>query len=82
MAQVDISVTAGMATFFADFSLCLTQLQASLRESLILRQQNESAVSALSEQLQHRITIASWIYEDSRLLRDDIHTLLQLSIHD
>ncbi|TKV23964.1 clamp-binding protein CrfC [Citrobacter sp. wls613] len=75
VAQVDISVTAGMATFFADFSLCLTQLQASLRESLILRQQNESAVSALSEQLQHRITIASWIYEDSRLLRDDIHTL-------
>ncbi|HGY3718387.1 TPA: clamp-binding protein CrfC [Citrobacter gillenii] len=74
-AQVDISVTAGMATFFADFSLCLAQLQASLRESLHLRQQNESAVTALSEQLQHRMAIASWINEDSRLLRDDIHTL-------
>ncbi|MDM2940860.1 clamp-binding protein CrfC [Citrobacter sp. Cm038] len=75
VAQVDISVTAGMATFFADFSLSLTQLQASLRESLALRQQNESAVNALSEQLQHRIATAAWIYEDSRLLRDDIHTL-------
>lgn len=75
MAQVDISVTAGMATFFADFSLCLTQLQASLRESLTIRQQHESAVNALSEQLQHRIATVAWIYEDSRLLRDDIHTL-------
>lgn len=74
-AQVDISVTAGMATFFADFSLCLTQLQASLRESLTLRQQNESAVNSLNEQLQHRITTAAWLYEDSRLLRDDINTL-------
>lgn len=26
-AQVDVSVTAGMATFFAEFSLCLTGLQ-------------------------------------------------------
>lgn len=75
VAQVDISVTAGMATFFADFSLCLAQLQASLRESLTLRQQNESAVNALNEQLQHRITTAAWLYEDSRLLRDDINTL-------
>lgn len=75
VAQVDISVTAGMATFFADFSLCLTQLQASLRESLTIRQQHESAVNALSEQLQHRIATVAWIYEDSRLLRDDIHTL-------
>ena len=74
-AQVDISVTAGMATFFADFSLCLAQLQASLSESLTLRQQNESAVNAMNEQLQQRITIAAWLYEDSRLLRDDINTL-------
>ncbi len=75
VAQVDISVTAGMATFFTDFSLCLTQLQASLRESLTIRQQHESAVNALSEQLQHRIATVAWIYEDSRLLRNDIHTL-------
>ncbi|MBJ3593625.1 clamp-binding protein CrfC [Salmonella enterica subsp. enterica serovar Saintpaul] len=75
VAQVDISVTAGMATFFADFSLCLTQLQAGLRESLTIRQQHELAVNALSEQLQHRIATVAWIYEDSRLLRDDIHTL-------
>ncbi|WP_162869844.1 hypothetical protein, partial [Klebsiella pneumoniae] len=51
VAQVDISVTAGMATFFAFFSLCLAQLQASLSESLTLRQQNESAVNAMNEQL-------------------------------
>ena len=75
VAQVDISVTAGMATFFAGFSLCLAQLQASLSESLTLRQQNESAVNAMNEQLQQRITIAAWLYEDSRLLRDDINTL-------
>jgi hypothetical protein len=50
-------------------------LQASLSESLTLRQQNESAVNAMNEQLQQRITIAAWLYEDSRLLRDDINTL-------
>ena len=57
------------------FTLCLAQLQASLSESLTLRQQNESAVNAMNEQLQQRITIAAWLYEDSRLLRDDINTL-------
>lgn len=60
----------------------LAQLQASLSESLTLRQQNESAVNAMNEQLQQRITIAAWLYEDSRLLRDDINTLLQPSTHD
>ncbi len=74
-AQVDVSVTAGMATFFADFSLCLAGLQESLRESLLVRQQNESAVQSLSQQLQHSIATTAWIYEDSRLLRDDIQTL-------
>lgn len=74
-AQVDVSVTAGMATFFADFSLCLAGLQESLRESLVVRQQNESAVQSLNAQLQHSIATSAWIYEDSRLLRDDIQTL-------
>lgn len=74
-AQVDVSVTAGLATFFADFSLCLAGLQESLRESLLVRQQNESAVQSLSQQLQHSIAATAWIYEDSRLLRDDIQTL-------
>ena len=64
-----------MATFFADFSLCLAGLQESLRESLLVRQQNESAVQSLSQQLQHSIATTAWIYEDSRLLRDDIQTL-------
>ena len=42
--QVDESVTAGMNTFFAEFASCLTELQTRLRESLTLRQQNESVV--------------------------------------
>ena len=46
-AQVDVSVTAGMATFFAEFSLCLTGLQESLRDSLAVRQQNEHSTRAL-----------------------------------
>ncbi|POT57086.1 clamp-binding protein CrfC [Citrobacter amalonaticus] len=73
--QVDVSVTAGMATFFAEFSLSLAGLQESLRETLLVRQQHESAVTTLSEQLQHSIAANAWIYEDSRLLRDDIQTL-------
>lgn len=74
-AQVDVCVTAGMATFFADFSLCLAGLQENLRECLLVRQQNESAVQRLSEQLQHSMAATAWIYEDSYLLRDDIQTL-------
>lgn len=74
-AQVDVSVTAGMATFFADFSLCLSGLQENLRESLLVRQQNASAVHSMRQQLQHSLATAAWIYEDARLLRDDIQTL-------
>ncbi|WP_230352873.1 clamp-binding protein CrfC [Lelliottia sp. WAP21] len=74
-AQVDVSVTAGMATFFAEFSLCLTGLQESLRDSLAVRQQNEHSTRALSQLLQQSITTATWIQEDTRLLRDDIQTL-------
>ncbi|MGY5958833.1 clamp-binding protein CrfC [Kosakonia sp. BK9b] len=74
-AQVDVSVTAGMATFFAEFSLSLAGLQESLRDSLTIRQQNESSVLALQQHLQHCIKTANWIHEDARLLRDDIQTL-------
>ena len=74
-AQVDVSVTAGMATFFAEFSLCLTGLQESLRDSLAVRQQNEHSTRALSQLLKQSITTATWIQEDTRLLRDDIQTL-------
>ncbi|WP_039055676.1 clamp-binding protein CrfC [Enterobacter sp. Bisph1] len=74
-AQVDVSVRAGMATFFAEFSLSLAGLQESLRDSLAIRQQNESSVQALRQQLQHSISTARWIQEDARLLRDDIQTL-------
>ncbi|AMO50950.1 Hypothetical protein AKI40_4575 [Enterobacter sp. FY-07] len=74
-AQVDVSVTAGMATFFAEFSLSLAGLQESLRDSLAIRQQNESSVLALRQHLQHCIRTANWIHEDARLLRDDIQTL-------
>jgi len=74
-AQVDVSVTAGMATFFAEFSLCLTGLQESLRDSLAVRQQNEHATRSLTQLLQQSISTAAWIQEDTRLLRDDIQTL-------
>ena len=74
-AQVDVSVTAGMATFFAEFSLCLTGLQESLRDSLAVRQQNEHSTRALSQLLKQSLTTATWIQEDTRLLRDDIQTL-------
>jgi len=74
-AQVDVSVTAGMATFFAEFSLCLTGLQESLRDSLAVRQQNEHSTRALSQLLKQSISTATWIQEDTRLLRDDIQTL-------
>lgn len=74
-AQVDVSVTAGMATFFAEFSLCLTGLQESLRDSLAVRQQNEHSTRALSQLLKQSMTTAAWIQEDTRLLRDDIQIL-------
>lgn len=74
-AQVDVSVTAGMATFFAEFSLCLTGLQESLRDSLAVRQQNEHSTRSLCQLLKQSITTATWIQEDTRLLRDDIQTL-------
>lgn len=77
-AQVDVSVTAGMASFFADFSQSLGGLQKSLQDSLLLRQQSESAVQALSQQLQHCLSTARWIQEDAHLLRDDIQTLFSV----
>ncbi|MEC9498044.1 MULTISPECIES: clamp-binding protein CrfC [Escherichia] len=73
--QVDDSVTAGMSTFFADFAVCLTELHTRLRESLALRQQNESVVKIMQQQLQQAATTHGWIYTDSQLLRDDIQTL-------
>lgn len=73
--QVDDSVTAGMSTFFADFAVCLTELHTRLRESLALRQQNESVVKIMQQQLQQTATTHGWIYTDSQLLRDDIQTL-------
>lgn len=77
-AQVDVSVTAGMASFFAEFSQSLGGLQKSLQDSLLLRQQSESTVQALSYQLQHCLSTARWIQEDAHLLRDDIQTLFSV----
>ncbi|MGU3415562.1 clamp-binding protein CrfC [Enterobacteriaceae bacterium C34A] len=74
-AQVDVSVTAGMATFFAEFSQSLSGLQKSLQESLTLRQQHQSTVNALRQQLTQGLATVRWIEEDARLLRDDIQTL-------
>ncbi|HFI4362473.1 TPA: dynamin family protein [Escherichia coli] len=73
--QVDESVTAGMNTFFAEFASCLTELQTRIRESLALRQQNESVVRLMQQQLQQTVMTHGWIYTDAQLLRDDIQTL-------
>ncbi|HBB5988227.1 TPA: dynamin family protein [Escherichia coli] len=73
--QVDESVTAGMNTFFAEFASCLTELQTRLRESMALRQQNESVVRLMQQQLQQTVMTHGWIYTDAQLLRDDIQTL-------
>ncbi len=74
-AQVDVSVTAGMATFFADFSQSLAALQESLSDSLAIRQQNEATALKFRQHLRQCISTADWIHEDARLLRDDIQTL-------
>ncbi|MFK3662574.1 clamp-binding protein CrfC [Scandinavium sp. NPDC088450] len=74
-AQVDVSVTAGMATFFAEFSQSLSSLQKSLQESLTLRQHHQSTVAVLCQKLQQSLATVRWIEEDARLLRDDIQTL-------
>lgn len=75
VAQIDVSVMAGMATFFADFSRALEAIKANLQQSLTARQQNEEALLALQQQLEQCLRTARYIYEDSRLLRDDIQTL-------
>ncbi|HGF1311866.1 TPA: hypothetical protein ACF6WC_002587, partial [Escherichia coli] len=40
-----------------------------------LRQQNESVVRLMQQQLQQAVMTHSWIYTDAQLLRDDIQTL-------
>ena len=73
--QIEMSVTEGMAAFFADFSHALEAIRLNLQQSLNVRQQNEDAVAALRQQLQQCVRITRYIHEDSRLLRDDIQTL-------
>lgn len=74
-AQIEISVTEGMTTFFADFSRALEAIRLSLQQSLVARQQNDDAVAALQLQLQQCVRTTRYIHEDTRLLRDDIQTL-------
>jgi len=75
VAQVDISVMAGMATFFADFTQALEAIKTNLQQSLIARLQNEEALQTLQNQLQQCVRTTRYIHEDTRLLRDDIQTL-------
>lgn len=74
-AQIEMSVTEGMAAFFVDFSQALEAIRLNLQQSLVVRQQNEEAVTALRQQLQQCVRITRYIHEDTRLLRDDIQTL-------
>lgn len=73
--QVEFSVSSGMSSFFNEFSHTLSGLQKSLQDSLVLRQQRESTVKTVRQQLQYSLTTVQWIQEDARLLRDDIQTL-------
>lgn len=75
VAQIDISVMAGMATFFADFTQRLEAIKTNLQQSLVARLQNEEALQTLQRQLQQCARTTRYIYEDTRLLRDDIQTL-------
>ncbi|KNC12962.1 hypothetical protein AC791_00085 [Klebsiella sp. RIT-PI-d] len=74
-SQVELSVSSGMSSFFNEFSHTLNGLQKSLQDSLALRQERESTVKSLSQQLHHSLTTVRWIQEDACLLRDDIQTL-------
>jgi replication fork clamp-binding protein CrfC len=75
VAQVDISVMAGMATFFADFTQALEAIKTNLQQSLAARLQNEEAQQNLQRQLEQCVRTTRYIHEDTRLLRDDIQTL-------
>lgn len=81
-AHIDVSVTAAMAAFFSDFTRELAEIQQNLRESLVVRQHNESALNVLREQLKQTISSTGWMFEDARLLRDDIQTLLLTGHND
>ncbi|MCP9672488.1 clamp-binding protein CrfC [Escherichia fergusonii] len=81
-AHIDVSVTAAMAAFFSDFTRELAEIQQNLRESLVVRQHNESALNVLREQLKQTISSTGWMLEDARLLRDDIQTLLLTGHND
>ena len=71
-----------MADFFSDFTRELAEIQQNLRESLVVRQHNESALNVLREQLKQTISSTGWMLEDARLLRDDIQTLLLTGHND
>ncbi|AYN27929.1 clamp-binding protein CrfC [Buttiauxella sp. 3AFRM03] len=73
--QIEYAVSEGMTAFFADFSQALDAIHLNLQQSLIARQQNEDAVTALRQQLQQCLRTTRYIHEDTRLLRDDIQTL-------
>ncbi len=73
--QINSSVSLGLATFFSDFTRVLSDIDASLRQSLAARQQSEEQLMALEQQLQRCTAATAWLHEDTRLLRDDIQTL-------
>ncbi len=75
-AQVDVAVTGCMATFFADVTHALEAIQANLNHSLVVRQQSQEAQQVLRQQLHQSLSTVKFIYDDTRLLREDIQTLL------
>lgn len=81
VSQVDISVMAGMESFFAEFTQALEAIKISLQQSLVARLQNEEALQMLQSHLQQCVRTTRYIHEDTRLLKDDIQTLFAAEQH-
>lgn len=73
--QTQASLSGTMQRFSAELSQTLALISNSLHQTLAARQQNETAQNALALQLHQFIKILDYMYEDSRMLRNDLQTL-------
>ncbi|MEY8713054.1 hypothetical protein A9B99_20555 [Mangrovibacter phragmitis] len=76
-AQLDVSVTQCLATFFAEVTGALEAIQRNLNHCMLARQQSHEQQQGLRKRVQHCLTTVTFIREDTRLLQEDIQTLLK-----
>ncbi|WP_226573410.1 dynamin family protein [Mangrovibacter yixingensis] len=76
-AQLDVSVTQCLTTFFAEVTSSLEAIQRNLNHCMLARQQSNEQQQGLRKRVQHCLETASFIGEDTRLLQEDIQTLLK-----